>query len=106
MILNKVSLLQSIYREQLTYFITAQYPTNWDEMLAKCGIKSILLSPMKIQHILRPVKDSLGLRHTGVYCIPCECDEQYIGQTGRSVNERCKDCAKDTLDSTKQINQG
>lgn len=41
-------------------------------MLAKC-IKSIFLLPVKTQHTLTPVEDSLGLRHSGIYCITCEC---------------------------------
>ncbi|KAJ4427829.1 hypothetical protein ANN_25608 [Periplaneta americana] len=42
------------------------------------------------QNLLRPVKDNLGLRTPGVYKIPCECGKCYIGQTGRTIMERCK----------------
>jgi hypothetical protein len=41
-------------------------------------------------HVLRPVKDDLGLKVPGVYRIPCECGEVYVGQTGRSMEARCK----------------
>jgi hypothetical protein len=44
-----------------------------------------------IQSLLRPVKDHLGLRTSGVYRIPCECGRVYIGQTGRSVDIRLKE---------------
>jgi hypothetical protein len=41
--------------------------------------------------MLRPVKDDLGLKVPGVYRIPCECGDVYVGQTGRSVEARCKE---------------
>jgi hypothetical protein len=41
--------------------------------------------------MLMPVKDDLGLKVPGVYRIPCECDKVYIGQTGRSIEARCKE---------------
>jgi hypothetical protein len=37
------------------------------------------------------VKDDLGLKTPGVYSIPCECGQVYIGQTGRSINTRIKE---------------
>ncbi|GFG31913.1 hypothetical protein Cfor_11969 [Coptotermes formosanus] len=51
-------------------------------MLAKRNISSVGLPPRKISSFLRPVKDDLGLRIFGVYSIPCECGQVYIGQTG------------------------
>ncbi|KAJ4447063.1 hypothetical protein ANN_09052 [Periplaneta americana] len=60
-------------------------------MLRKHGIKTIHKPPTKIQNLLRPVKDDLGLRTPGVYRIPCECGKCYIGQTGRTIMERCKE---------------
>ncbi|KAJ4437490.1 hypothetical protein ANN_17634, partial [Periplaneta americana] len=47
--------------------------------------------PTKIQNLLRPVKDDLVLRTPGVYKIPCECEKCYIGQTGHTIMERCKE---------------
>jgi hypothetical protein len=41
--------------------------------------------------MLRPVKDDLSLKVPGVYRIPCECGEVYVGQTGRSMEARCKE---------------
>jgi hypothetical protein len=41
--------------------------------------------------MLRPVKDDLGLKVLGVYRIPCECGDVYVGQTGRSMEARCKE---------------
>ncbi|KAJ4446315.1 hypothetical protein ANN_13010 [Periplaneta americana] len=60
-------------------------------LLRKHGIKTIHKPPTKIQNLLRPVKDDLGLRTPGVYEIPCECGKCYIGQTGRTIMERCKE---------------
>jgi hypothetical protein len=57
-------------------------------MLAKHNIKSVGLPSRKISSFLRPVKDDLGLRTPGVYSIPCECGQVYIGQTGRSIDTR------------------
>jgi hypothetical protein len=37
------------------------------------------------------VKDDLGLKTPGVYSIPCECGQVYIGQTGRSIDTRIKE---------------
>jgi hypothetical protein len=42
----------------------------------------------KIPGFLRPVKDDLGLKTPGVYSMPCECGQVYIGQTGRSIETR------------------
>jgi predicted GIY-YIG superfamily endonuclease len=41
--------------------------------------------------MLRSVKDDLGLNVPGVYRIPCECGKVYVGQTGRSIETRCKE---------------
>ena len=38
-----------------------------------------------------PVSFVLGLRIPGVYSIPCECGQIYIGQTGRSIETRIKE---------------
>jgi hypothetical protein len=46
---------------------------------------------MKLSSLLRPVKDHLGLRTSGVYRIPCECGRVYTGQMGRSVDIRLKE---------------
>jgi hypothetical protein len=60
-------------------------------VLARHNIKSMGLPPRKLSGFLRPVKDDLGLRTPGVYSIPCECGQVYIGQTGHSVNTRVKE---------------
>jgi hypothetical protein len=41
--------------------------------------------------MLRMVKDKPGLKVPGVYRIPCECRKVYMGQTGRSIEARCKE---------------
>ena len=40
---------------------------------------------------LPPVKDGLVLRMSGVYSIPHECGQVYIGQSGRSIQIRIKE---------------
>jgi hypothetical protein len=59
-------------------------------VLARHNIKCVGLPPRKISSFLRPVTDDLGLKTPGVYSIPCECGQIYIGQTGRSVDTRLK----------------
>lgn len=58
-------------------------------VLGRHGIRSIFRPPRKIKEMLRPVKDSLGLRTPGIYNIPCECGSNYIGQSIRTVADRC-----------------
>ena len=57
-------------------------------ILRKRHIRTVHLPPKKIKQLLRPVKDEQGLKTPGVYEIPCECEQVYIGQTGRTVSER------------------
>jgi hypothetical protein len=40
---------------------------------------------------LRPLKDHLGVKYPGVYCVPCECGKMYVGQTSRNIGIRCKE---------------
>jgi predicted GIY-YIG superfamily endonuclease len=40
---------------------------------------------------LRPIKDDLGLKTSGVYSIPCECDKVYVGRTSRIIEIRCQE---------------
>jgi hypothetical protein len=47
--------------------------------------------PTKNIHLLRPVKDKLGLRTAGIYHIPCKCGKVYVGQTGRTIETRLKE---------------
>jgi hypothetical protein len=42
-------------------------------------------------HMVRPVKDKLGLKVAGIYCVPCECGKEYLGQMGRTTETRCKE---------------
>jgi len=39
---------------------------------------------------LRPIKDDLGLKTSGVYCIQCECGKVYVGQTARPLKSDVK----------------
>jgi hypothetical protein len=58
------------------------------KLLARHNTKSVGLPPRKISSFLHPVKDDLGFRTPGMYRIPCECGQVYIGQTGRSIDTR------------------
>jgi hypothetical protein len=60
-------------------------------LLAKHNIRTIHIPKKKNIHMLRPIKDDLGLKVLGIYRIPCECGKVYVGQTGRSVEARCKE---------------
>jgi predicted GIY-YIG superfamily endonuclease len=59
-------------------------------LLFRHNIKSVGQPPKKIPGFLWPVKDDLGLKTPGVYSVPCECGQVYIGQTGRSIETRVK----------------
>lgn len=37
--------------------------------------------------MLRSAEDDLGLRHTGIYQIPCKCGKSYKGQTGDHLQQ-------------------
>lgn len=59
-------------------------------MLAK-HIKSVGLEMRKISIFIYPLKDSLELRTPGVYSIPYECGQVYIGETVQSIETRMKE---------------
>jgi hypothetical protein len=64
---------------------------NISRLLSRHKIKSVGLTPKKIPSFLRPVKDHMGLETPGVYSMPCECGQVYIGQTGCSIETRVKE---------------
>lgn len=45
--------------------------------------------PVKKNAHLRPLKDALFLKVTGIYCIPCVCGRVYKGHTDCSIKIRC-----------------
>jgi hypothetical protein len=47
--------------------------------------------PAKNIHLLRLVKDKLGLKAAGIYRIPCECGKVYTGQTGWTIKARLRE---------------
>jgi hypothetical protein len=59
-------------------------------LLDKFNIQTVHI-PTKNIHLLRQVKDKLGLRTTGIYRIPCECGIVYMGQTGWTIEARFKE---------------
>jgi hypothetical protein len=54
-------------------------------------IKTIHIPVKNNSHMLRPIKDKLGLKVAGIYCAPCECSKVHVGQTGKSIENRCKE---------------
>jgi hypothetical protein len=60
-------------------------------LLIKYNIKTVHVPKKKNRQLFRPANDDLGLKIPGVYRIPCECGKVYIGQTGRSIEARCKE---------------
>jgi hypothetical protein len=49
-------------------------------VLGKYNMKTIHVPMKKTISTVRPLKDNLGLKNPGVYCIPRGCSEVYIGQ--------------------------
>jgi len=49
------------------------------EQNAAKHFKSVGIPPRKVSSFLHPVKDDVEARTVGVYSIPCECGEVYIG---------------------------
>ena len=43
---------------------------------------------MKISSYLPPFQEAIGLRTPGIYSILCECENVYIGQSGRAIQHR------------------
>jgi hypothetical protein len=60
-------------------------------MLGKQNIRSVGWPLRKTSSFLCPVKDDLELRSPGVYSIPCECGQVYLGQTGRSIKTKIEE---------------
>ena len=58
-------------------------------LLVTLTVKNFLTR--KIYSYLPPVKDALGLRMLGVNSILYECDQVYIGQSGRIIQIRIKE---------------
>lgn len=49
--------------------------------------------PPQTMHLFRPAKDALGPKASGIYCIPCDCSQVYMRQTGSSIKVSCKEYA-------------
>ena len=71
------------------------------EPLRRClqqqGIRAVFKSDTTLRsHLVRP-KDTVDLaKQDGVvYRIPCECGKVYVGETGRSMQERIKEHDRD-----------
>jgi hypothetical protein len=67
------------------------YCNKISRVLQKFNIRTVHIPWKMTIQTLRSVKDELGLNVPGVYRIPCECDKVYMGQTGRSIETRCKE---------------
>jgi hypothetical protein len=60
-------------------------------LLFKYSIKTFHIPASKVIRLLRPVMDILDLKVAGIYCIPCKHGEVCVGQTGQTIEARCKD---------------
>jgi aromatic ring-cleaving dioxygenase len=73
-------------------FALLPYVANISEkiarLLVKYNIKTSFSSSGKLKQFLRPAKDAIPLHAAGIYRVPCECGQVYIGQTGRLVATR------------------
>jgi hypothetical protein len=79
---------QSPICRNILYVSTTFNRISW--LLSEHNIKSVGQPLKKIPSFLRPLKDDLGLKTPGVYSVPCEYSQFYIGQTGRSIQTRIK----------------
>jgi hypothetical protein len=50
-------------------------------LLERLIVRTVYIPAEKNAHLLRPVKDDLDVKVPGIYCIPSECDEVYVGLT-------------------------
>jgi hypothetical protein len=41
--------------------------------------------------MLRPIRDRLGLKVVGIYCVPYECSKVCVRQTGKLIETQCKE---------------
>jgi hypothetical protein len=57
-------------------------------LLAKHEIRTICMPGKKTFHKVRLVKDTLGLKIPGMYCIPFKYSKVYVGHTGRTIQAR------------------
>lgn len=56
-------------------------------VLIKHGIETIFKPLVKIQHMLKSIKNILGLRCMVAYHIPCKCESNYIGQMEKFADQ-------------------
>ncbi|XP_046394991.1 uncharacterized protein LOC124162482 [Ischnura elegans] len=60
-------------------------------ILKRHDIKAYFRPPAKLRNQLVTAKDPCGLMTPGVYQIPCECGQVYVGETGRTIATRMKE---------------
>ena len=78
------------------------YIKGVSEVLRHClqqqGVRTVFKSDTTLRspHLVRP-KDALEPTKEGgvVYKIPCECGKEYIGETGRAMQDRIKEHDRD-----------
>lgn len=65
-------------------------------VLRKHDVYSTFKPSNTIRSSLKTIKDPMNLKDMkGVYLIPCSCRTPYIGETGRSINQRIQEHAAD-----------
>ncbi|XP_046391246.1 uncharacterized protein LOC124159465 [Ischnura elegans] len=60
-------------------------------ILRRHNVETIHKPLGKLKALLGTTKDKFGLKTSGVYRIPCECGQVYIGETGRTIEKRLKE---------------
>ena len=78
---------------QRFYPMSKTYPNS--VAAAAYSDKAYALFSSWFSHLVRP-KDKPPKQNGLVYRIPCECGKVYIGETGRSVQDRIKEHKRDT----------
>ena len=64
--------------------------------LKRHKIQVVFKPPNTIRNLVDSLKDPVEPKaYKGVYCIPCSCNQLYIGETGRSMETRLKEHSAD-----------
>ncbi|XP_046388240.1 uncharacterized protein LOC124157496 [Ischnura elegans] len=60
-------------------------------ILRRHNVETIHKPPGKLKALLGTTKDKLGLKTSGVYHIPCDCGQVYIGETEHTIEKQLKE---------------
>ena len=60
-------------------------------VLRRYNVETVHRHMTSLRDRLVCAKDSIGFMTPGVYKIPCECGDVYVGETGRTISTRLKE---------------